>query len=240
MTPVIDRTTVLTDNSARREFGKQHMSAVVIWLLAQNNWSHPILEELSTWALDEEGAMHTSQVSHIRNGRMRMLGVKTIDSFGAINLGVWAYHNDRKFLKQMGTATLTSRIEELLKDAKPIMYNGEPIDAGGWMNLYLGYIQIEGVVGGVGSASTESAAKAIGQYIEKAVKKSGKEDGRRCCVDRQLQPRRAHCRHRRHLQGPHVTRWHQPRSRDGCCCSQLISLRSSIDTAAPRGRFFNA
>jgi len=175
MAPVIDRTNVLTDNAARREFGKQHMSAVVIWLLAQNQWSHPILEELSNWALGEEGALHPSQVSHIRNGRMRMLGVKTIDSFGAINVAVWAYHNDKKLLKQMGTEALTKRIEDLIKDAKPVMHNGEPLDAGGWMNLYLGYIQIEGVVGGAGSQSTEAAAKAIGQYIEKAVKESGKD-----------------------------------------------------------------
>jgi hypothetical protein len=147
----------------------------VIWLIAQNNWSHPILGELSTWALNEEGALHHSQVSHIRNGRLRMLGVKTIDAFGAISVATWAYHNDKKLLKQMGTAQVTARIEELLKDAKSVMHGGEPLDAGGWMNLYLGYIQIEGIVGGVGSASTELAAKAIGQYIEKAVKESGKD-----------------------------------------------------------------
>lgn len=179
MTPTttLDWSTVLKDNTARREFGKQHMSAVVIYLLAQNSWSHPILEELASWALNEEGALHASQVSHIRNGRMRMLGVKTIDAFGAINQAVWAYHNDRNTLKKMGVGTVTKRIEELLLDAKPIIdpNTDKPLDAGGWMNLYLGYIQIPGVVGGAGSASTEAAAKAIGAYIEKAVKDSGKD-----------------------------------------------------------------
>lgn len=173
----LDRTNVLKDNAARRESGKQHMSAVVIYLLAQNQWSHPILEKLANWALGEEGALHASQVSHIRNGRMRMLGVKTIDALGAINVGTWAYHNDKKLLKEMGTAQLTADIEELLKDAKPILdpVTDQPLDAGGWMNLYLGYIQINGVVGGAGSVSTEAAAKAIGQYIEKTVKDSGKD-----------------------------------------------------------------
>lgn len=173
----LDRSQVLKENAARREFGKQHMSAVVIYLLAQNQWSHPILEKLANWALGEEGALHASQVSHIRNGRMRMLGVKTIDAFGAINVATWAYHNDKKLLKQMGTAQLTADIEELLQDSKPILdpNTNQPLDAGGWMNLYLGYIQIPGVVGGAGSASTEAAAKAIGLYIEKAVKESGKD-----------------------------------------------------------------
>lgn len=171
----LDRSQVATDNEARRAFGKQHMSAVVIYMLAQNQWSHPILEELAIWALNEEGALHPSQVSHIRNGRMRMLGVKTIDSFGAINMALWAYHNDKNLLKQLGTATTTSRIESLLQDAKPVLDPSDqtPLDAGGWMNLYLGYIKVDGVVGN--QASAESAAKSIGMYIEKSVKDSGKD-----------------------------------------------------------------
>ena len=173
----LDRTNVLKDNTARRESGKQHMSAALIYMLAQNQWSHPILEKLANWALGEDGALHASQVSHIRNGRMRMLGVKTIDALGAINVATWAFHNDRNLLKQMGTATLTADIEKLLQDASAIMdpNTDAPLDAGGWMNLYLGYIQIPGVVGGAGSTSTEAAAKAIGQYIEKIVKDSGKD-----------------------------------------------------------------
>lgn len=169
------RDQVLPDNTARRDYGKAHMSAVVIYLLAQNQWSHPILEELAAWALNEDGALHASQVSHIRNGRMRMLGVKTIDAFGAINVATWAYHHDRVLLKQLGTATLTARIEELLMDAKAILDPATelPLDAGGWMNLYLGYTTIESVAGS--AATAEAAARSIGQYIEKAVKESGKD-----------------------------------------------------------------
>ena len=40
----------------------------MIYWLAQNEWSHPIFEYLAAWALNEEGALHTSQVSHIQNG----------------------------------------------------------------------------------------------------------------------------------------------------------------------------
>jgi len=173
----LNRSAVLKDNTARREFGKQHMSAVVIYMLAQNQWSHPILGELAEWALDEAGALHNSQVSHIRNGRMRMLGVKTVDALGAINTATWAYHNDRDLLKQMGTAQLTARIEELLKDAKAIIDPNTdcPIDAGGWINLYLGYVQIPGVVGGAGSSDFETASIQMGSFIEKVIKESGKD-----------------------------------------------------------------
>jgi len=174
---LLDRSQVLKDNAARRESGKQHMSAVVIYMLAQNQWSHPILERLAEFALNEPGALHTSQVSHIRNGRMRMLGVKTVDALGAINVATWAYHNDRALLKDMGTAQLTADIEELLKDAKAIMdpNTGAPVDAGGWINLYLGYIKIPGVIGGTGSGPTKEAAAAVGSFIERSIKESGKD-----------------------------------------------------------------
>ena len=93
------------------------MSAVMIYWLAQNGWSHPAVETLAVWALNEEGVVHTSQISHIRNGKMRMMGVKTLDAFGAINLAVWAFQNDRALLEKMGAAVVTSRIEDLIREA---------------------------------------------------------------------------------------------------------------------------
>ena len=88
------------------------MSAALIHWLDQNRWSHPNLQDLACWALDEEGALHTSQVSHIRNGKMRMIGVKTMDALGAINLAVWAYRENPSLLKRLGIHSVPERIEE--------------------------------------------------------------------------------------------------------------------------------
>lgn len=176
----LDRGAVLENNEDRRDFGKQHTSAVLVYWLSRNAWSHPNLELLASWALAEEGALHTSQVSHIRNGRMRMLGVKTIDALGAINLATWAYHHDRAILKELGTAQLTAKIEELLLDAEAVIdpRTNEPLTQGGWMELYLGYIKVPGVVGG---ASTNQdfakAAAMLGTYIEKVIRDSGRDFG---------------------------------------------------------------
>ena len=176
----LDRSLVLENNEDRRDFGKQHTSAVLVYWLSRNDWSHPNLELLANWALDEEGALHTSQVSHIRNGRMRMLGVKTIDALGAINLATWAYHHDKKLLKELGTAALTSKLEELLLDAEAVIdpRTNEPLTQGGWMELYLGYIKIPGVVGGASITQDFSKAAAqLGTYIEKVIRDSGKDFG---------------------------------------------------------------
>ncbi|QNJ25881.1 hypothetical protein SynSYN20_01554 [Synechococcus sp. SYN20] len=174
----LDRSQVLMDNAARRDFGKTHTSAVLVYWLSRNNWSHPNLEELASWALSEEGALHTSQISHIRNGRMRMLGVKTIDALGAINLATWAYKNEKAVLKTLGTSTLTARIEEMLKDAEPIIdpRTNEPLTQGGWMELYLGYIKVPGVVGGASESQDFSKVAAqLGTFIETVIRDSGKD-----------------------------------------------------------------
>lgn len=176
----LKRQEVLEINEDRRDFGKQHTSAVLVFWLSRNNWSHPMIEELANWALNEEGAIHTSQVSHIRNGRMRMMGVKTIDALGAINLATWAYHNEKKVLKELGCGQLTARIEEMLKDAEPIIdpRTNEPLTQGGWMELYLGYVKVPGVVGGASSSQDFSKVAAkLGTYIEKVIRESGQDFG---------------------------------------------------------------
>lgn len=173
-----NRDMIPKENSERRELGRQHTSAAMIFWLARNQWSHPNLEDLAAWALNEEGAIHTSQISHIRNGKMRMMGVKTLDAFGAINLAVWAYHHDREALKTLGVATITDKIQGLIEFAEPIMNpnTDEPLDAGGWMNLYLGYLRIPGVVGGAkGDIDFEKAVNGLGRYVSRVISQSGKD-----------------------------------------------------------------
>lgn len=166
------------DGRMRREQGRQHMSAVMIHWLARNSWSHPALEALATWALNEEGVLHTSQISHIRNGKMRMMGVKTLDAFGAINLAVWAHRHSRDLYEKLGTDALTPRIEALIKDAMVIEdpRSGQPLDQGGWMLLYLGYLTIPGVVGGAkGDQTMEKAASSFPRYASRLIARSGIE-----------------------------------------------------------------
>ena len=54
----------------------------------------------------------------------------------------------------------------------------EPLTQGGWMELYLGYIKIPGVVGGASiSQDFSKAAAQLGTYIEKVIRDSGKDFG---------------------------------------------------------------
>lgn len=167
-----------SEGTVRREAGRQHMRAVLIYWLARNGWSHPNLERLATWALNEPGALHTSQISHIRNGKMRMVGSKPLDALGAINLCVWAYQNDRQLLRRMGAAPVTAQIEELIERAEPLLnpHTGQPLDQGALMMLYQGYLRLPQVVGGTeDNADLEKASLALGRFLAQQIQASGRD-----------------------------------------------------------------
>ena len=176
--PALVRKGISKDNAERREAGRVHMSATMIHWLARNDWSHPTLVNLACWAMNEDAVMHTSQASHIRNGKTRMIGLKSLDAFGTINLAVWAYHNNKRLLKKLGVGQITAEIEAHIRDAEWIEnpITGLPLDQGGWMCLYLGYIKIPNVVGGPkGDEQFALATARLGTYVQNAIAQSGKD-----------------------------------------------------------------
>lgn len=170
--------TKFSDNESRWESGRNHVSNLMVWWFAKNEWSHPKFSEIADWSLNTIGSVHPSQLSHIRNKKMKMFGLKVLEAFGSVNLAAWAYqkdkelenHGDNRFLKKMGCPPLTPSIEEALENAVVIMhpFTSTPLDQGGFMMAYLGYLKIEGVLSG--SALTESsirhAQKTVGLCLK--------------------------------------------------------------------------
>lgn len=163
----------------RREEGRLHTSAVLVHMLSRNDWSHPDLEKLAKWALNEDGALHTSQVSLLRNGKTRLMGMKCLDALGQINVAVWAYNQGaRQLLKKMGCGTLTAQIEELITNKEAIINPNTklPIDQGDWLAIYLGLLTIPNVVNGPENDERWSQTAAnFGDYIAGEFKKLGIE-----------------------------------------------------------------
>lgn len=150
----------------------------MVWWFARNDWSHPIFADLAEFALNEKGAVHTSQLSHIRNQKMRMIGLKILDAFGGVNLAVWAYHQDRKLLRTLRCGALTASIEEVLQRSEWINNptNGLPLDQGGWMMMYLGYISVPGIAPLMPSTEVlRELAPFVGSYLADLVRQSGKD-----------------------------------------------------------------
>ena len=142
------------------------------------NVSHPEMATLADWACNEAGNLHTSQISHLRNQKMRMLGVKSLDALGRINTSVHAFQNDRKGLfRQLDTGTTTAKIEEILERFEPVINpeTGQPLDSGDLMMVYLGYLRLPELVpaAAVDDKSIAAAAKNIGGWVEALIEERG-------------------------------------------------------------------
>lgn len=160
----------------RREVGRSHFTSVLGFML--RDVSHPEMALLADWACNETGNLHTSQISHLRNNRMRMLGVKSLDGLGRINTAAHALKTDRKGrFRSMDTAQTTARIEEILERFEPVLNpeTGEPLDAGGLMMVYLGYLILPELVPSesVDDSALSLAASKLGGWIEELIAERG-------------------------------------------------------------------
>lgn len=160
---------------ARRESGRVHFTQIIGHLLS--NISHPELAALADWACNEEGNLHTSQISHLRNCKMRMLGLKSLDGLGRINCAAFEFQKDRSgYFRKMGTATTTAKIEEILSRFTPALHPGaeQPLNAGDLMLVYLGYLELD--MPGIAKEDTaliKKACKEIGPWFEDLIDERG-------------------------------------------------------------------
>ena len=131
-----------SSGAERREAGRLHFSEALLFLL--RHVSHPQLSELADWACNEPGNLHTSQISHMRNNKVRMLGTKAVDALGRINQAAWVHRHQPELLQRMGTAPLTPRIEGILAAYQSLVdpISNEPLGCGEFMAIYLGYLQL--------------------------------------------------------------------------------------------------
>ena len=131
-----------SDGEQRREAGRLHFSEALLFLL--RHVSHPQLSELADWACHEPGNLHTSQISHMRNNKVRMLGTKALDALGRINQAAWIHRYRPECLEHLGCGPLSPRLRQLLEAYQPLLdpISQEPLGCGGFMAIYLGYLRL--------------------------------------------------------------------------------------------------
>lgn len=160
----------------RRDAGRAHFTSILNFMLS--DVSHPEMALLADWATNEAGCLHTSQLSHLKNQKMKMLGVKSLDALGRINTSAALFQEDRKgAFRKLDTATTTARIEEILKRFTPVINpeTNEALDAGDLMMVYLGYLQLPALVPSesVDDKAIALAASRLGGWVEELMTERG-------------------------------------------------------------------
>lgn len=118
--------------------GQAHFTEVLLALL--QSVSHPQLSELADWACNGPGALHTSQISQMRNQKVRMLGSKAMDALGRVNQAAWTRRHHPELLPLLGCGPLSPRIERLLAAFQPLVdpISQEPLGSGALLEIHLG------------------------------------------------------------------------------------------------------
>ena len=138
----VSTTTAPTSGERRREAGRARFTKLLGFML--RDISHPEMASLADWATNELGCLHTSQLSHIRNAKMRMLGVKSLDALGLINQACFHFKaNNREALDTMQVAAVTAKIEDIVSRYEPLVDNDRPLNAGDFMLVYLGHLDLD-------------------------------------------------------------------------------------------------
>ena len=163
-----------TPGEERRQAGGEHFSEAVQWIL--HTVSHPQLSDLADWACGEEGNLHTSQISHMRNNRLRMLGTKAIDALGRVNQAVWVQKHHPELLKSLGCGRMTPRIQTIVAAYEPLVdpASGEPLGSGEFLELYLGYRRLPITLPRKLSVEeAEALAERLGEWLDLRLQEAG-------------------------------------------------------------------
>jgi hypothetical protein len=169
-----EQTVLQASGEERREAGRLHFSEALLMLLRQV--SHPQLSDLADWACNEAGNLHTSQISHMRNNKVRMLGTKALDALGRINQAAWMVQNQPALLPHLGTAKLSPAIQAILERYEPLLHpeHGQPLGAGDFMAIYLGYLTLPISLPMVLTPEqAEQLAERIGAWLDQQLSDKG-------------------------------------------------------------------
>jgi hypothetical protein len=155
----------------RREAGHRHFSEVMEALLRRI--SHPQLSELASWACNDSGTLHTSQISQMRNNKTRILGTKAIDALGRINQAAWVARHQPQWLQALGCGPITPRIQLLLGAYEPLVdpLSLEPLGSGALLEIFLGLRRLPIIVPRtLRPAEAKRLAEHLGDWLEEQIR----------------------------------------------------------------------
>lgn len=120
-------------DDARENFAK----LIKRWMTI-NKWSHPAMTKLSKQCLDDTAWFHSSQISVLRNGKVKNVGPKVFIALERLNYRIYRYVVNKELIP--GTDSSNN-----YRNAHAVTVNGQPPSLGSWMELFCGDQDIESV-----------------------------------------------------------------------------------------------
>ena len=159
----------------RHHRGREHTAAVLNWWLGRNDLTHVQARALAAWVCGDETWLQGSQLSHLRNGRMRAPQLKLFEGLAGLNaaLACWVQEGKVAALKNWGPPPGEIPPDSVL-DAAVFLWHPsdeqQPLVFHDFCDLFVGYMELpyaaaQSVSPGQSRLISERISEAINRWI---------------------------------------------------------------------------
>jgi hypothetical protein len=164
----------------RHTQGREHLATVLNWWLLRCGFTHAQVTALAAWVCGDHTWLQGSQLSHLRNGRMRTPQLKLMEGLAAVNQAValWQLEGKKACLKRWGPPPAEAPSPELM-DAATFLWHpqgGEqqPLVFHDFCDLFVGYLTLLYVdAGSVSPSQARLISERIGQELDRWIAAQG-------------------------------------------------------------------
>lgn len=146
--------------SRRHAFGRARLASCLnYWINASPGLSHQQAAAIADWALGESGWLISSQLSHLRNGKISRPGLRYLEALAAINQAIWRWHvhGQEACLQTYGPYTV-HKVDPAVLDAATWLHHPDdktdPLGFADFVEIFTGYLELPYV--GVALSPSES------------------------------------------------------------------------------------
>jgi hypothetical protein len=128
--------------------GREHTAAVLNWWIRRCGFTHTMVTALAAWVCGDSTWLQGSQLSHLRNSRMRTPQFKLFEGVSGVNeaIATWKLQGKMACLKEWGPLPDQAPAEFLLDDAiylwHPEKGEGHPLIFHDFCDLFAGRLRL--------------------------------------------------------------------------------------------------
>lgn len=153
--------------------GREHTAAVINWWLGRNGFSHLQAQQLAAWVFGDETWLQTSQLSHLRNGRMRAPQLKLFEGIAGMNAAIagWRQDGQKACVRRWGPAPKAMPDAVAMDAATFLWFPGEedrPLIFHDFADLFVGYLQLPYVDGSsISPGQSRMISERVGEELDR-------------------------------------------------------------------------
>ncbi len=174
------RSELVLATERRRERGREHTAETLNWWFTRNGFSHTQASATAEWTSGDSTALQTSQLSHLRNGRLATPQLKLFEGLASMNAAIasWLEKGSEWCIKQWGPVPKRLLGGATLSSAcflwHPSKTGKQPLVFHDFCDLFSGYLELPYVVESIWSPSQcREISDALGAELDTWLAQSG-------------------------------------------------------------------